>query len=56
MCVGVQSHLFIVQLVHRPTVRSAVCTVVSQRLVIADQSVAKSQFATLLSLFNDVIY
>jgi len=47
--VCVQSHLFIIQLVHRPTVKSAVCSVLSQRLVIADQSVAKSELKSALS-------
>jgi len=42
--VCLQSHLFIIQLVHRPTVKSAVCSVVSQRLVVADQSIAKSEY------------
>jgi hypothetical protein len=35
------SHLFIIQLVHRPTVKSAIQSVLSQRLVVADQSIAK---------------
>ena len=48
MCHVVQSHLFIIQLVYRPTVKSAVCTVLNRRLVVAEQSIAKSELTSAL--------
>lgn len=43
LCVSVQSHLFVLQLVHRPSVRSVLQGLMKKRLLPADHCVTKSK-------------
>lgn len=44
-CVSLQSHLFVLQLVHRPSVRSVLQGLLKKRLLPAEHCITKSEFA-----------